>query len=76
MTVTWISLAVAIVLGLTKLLTYLLGDARKIRKLKAREYALMVEIRAALAKNDTVRLSAIEHELAWVRAQLRDFDGK
>ena len=71
-----ITLAIAIVVGLTKLLTYLLGDKRRLRKLKERLYVLERELDEALAKNDTVRISNISTELDRVRRQIRDINGK
>lgn len=73
---TWITLAVVTVSGLTALLTYLLGDKRKIRILEGRKDALQKRLREALARNDTVAVSAISLELDGVRAQLRNFDRK
>ena len=72
MSFSWIALASAIVVGLTRLLTYLLGDKRRVRKLKERKAELEKELRQALADNDTVRVADISSELDRVRAQLRD----
>ena len=54
MNVTWVTLAVAIIVGITKLLTYLLGSKRKVNILKARQYELEEQLRVALAKNDKI----------------------
>jgi uncharacterized membrane protein (DUF106 family) len=66
----WISLAIAIITGLTALITYLLGDKRKIRILKERMAKLEEKLKIAEARNDTVGLSRISLELDRVRWQL------
>jgi len=73
---TWISLAVAIITGITLLLKYLLGDKRKIAQLKARRYELEEKLRRALAVNDTVTISVVSIELDRVRKELSDINTK
>lgn len=76
MNFTWITLAVGIVVGLTKLLTYLLGDKRKLRILKDKESCLEINLRTAISVNDTVAISAISVELDKLRKKIRDIERK
>lgn len=64
------------ILGITKLLTYLLGDKRKLRILQQKEAELEKQLRTALAVNDTVAISSIELELNRVRAESSNIRGK
>lgn len=73
MNATWITLTVAIVIGMTKLLTYLLGDKRKIRKVKQEIEQKEKEYAKALARNDTVAISILDIELRQLRAELKSF---
>lgn len=70
---TWIALAVAVITGITKLFTYLLGDKRKIRELKEKQYELEEKLRRALAANNTVAISRLSIELERVRIQLKSY---
>ena len=69
----WISLTIAIITGLTALITYLLGDKRKIRIIKQRMAYLENALRVAEAKNDTVSISRISLELAGLRVELASY---
>jgi len=71
-----LALIIAVVTGLTALFTYLLGDKRKLKQLKARQYELEYLLRAALARNDTVRIADISRELKLLRAQISDIERK
>ena len=70
MNATWIGLSVAVVMGLTKLITYLLSDKRKLAGLiqqleeKEKEYA------QALAKNDTATLSILDVDMRFLRKKI------
>ena len=70
MNATWIGLAVAVVLGLTKLLTYLLGDKRRLRQLREELLKTEKEYAQALAKNDTVNISLLDAKLRRMRAEI------
>ena len=73
MNATWITLSVAVVIGMTKLLTYLLGDKRKVRKVKKEIEQKEKEYAQALAKNDTVAISLLDIELRRLRSELKSF---
>ena len=64
---TWITLAVVLIVGVTKLLTYLLGARRRKRQLREMINELEKELRAALVANDTIRISTISAELSRLR---------
>ena len=70
MNATWVGLAVAVVLGLTKLLTYLLGDKRRLRQLREELFETEKEYAQALAKNDTVSISLLDDKLRRMRAEI------
>ncbi len=67
---TWITLAVVAVIGVTKLLTYLLGDKRKIRQLEKEILEKEKEYAEALAKNQTILLTIVDRELRLLRQAL------
>jgi len=70
MNATWVGLAVAIVVGVTKLVTYLLSDKRKLNELlkqleeKEKQYA------QALAKNDTAAMSILDVDMRFLRKKI------
>jgi heme exporter protein D len=70
---TWVSLAITVLTGVTLLIKYLLSDKRKIAQLKARQYELEEKLRRALAVNDTVAISSISIELERVRTSLASY---
>ena len=71
MNATWITLSVAVVIGMTKLLTYLLGDKRRIRKIKEEIEQKEKEYAEALANNKTVTISILDSQLRKLRAELK-----
>jgi len=69
----WVSLAIAVITGVTLLIKYLLSDKRKIAQLKARQYELEQKLRKALADNNTVAISQLSIELERVRLELKGY---
>ncbi len=76
MNATWITLAVVSIIGITKLLSYLLGDSRKLKKLQERENDLEEKLRIAVKRFDTLRISLLERELKLVREDIVRITGK
>lgn len=70
MNATWITLAVVAIVGVTKFLTYLWGDKRRIRILQDKLAQKEKEYAQALAKNDTIRMSLLDIELRELRGTL------
>ncbi|RKY32384.1 MAG: hypothetical protein DRP74_02615 [Candidatus Omnitrophota bacterium] len=70
--ITWVSLAVAIIVGITKLLTYLLGNKRRKRLLDNEIEKTEEDYAQALRKNDTVALSILNRKLARLRFKRRN----
>lgn len=73
MNITIISVIFAVIVGITKLLTYLLGDKRRIRKLREEIKYYEAELKKALAKNDTVVISCISSKLEQLRLELKGY---
>jgi uncharacterized membrane protein (DUF106 family) len=76
MNATWITLTVVAIVGITKLLTYLLGKPRKIEKLKEKERAILEEMREVAYRSDGLRISHLERELKLLRETLARFSAK
>ncbi len=68
--IAWLSLFTVIITGITLFLQYLLGDKRQFRILQERKLKLEKELRIALAKNDSVRISVIALDLHRVRQKI------
>ena len=76
MNITLITLIGITIIGITKLLTYLLGDKRKLRQLENRKNEILEEMRDAAKDNDTARISTLERELKLVREDIARITGK
>ena len=74
MNATWIGLAVAVITGITLLFKYLLGDKRKLNKLIQELEEKEKEYEQALAKNDTVAMSIIDHDMRRLRAKIANIN--
>lgn len=76
MNYTVITLAVVAIVGLTKLLTWLLGDKRRLRKLQREIYDLEEDLRIALSIGDTVWISDIRVNLERLRREIKSINAK
>lgn len=69
----FLKVLVVLVPALVLLFKYLLGDKHKIEKIRAEIAQKEKEMRDALAKNDTVRISVLERDLKRLRDALKHY---
>jgi len=72
MNFTWVTLTVVLISAIVKLLVYLLGDKRRRRLLEEEIEKTYEQYAKALARNDTVRLTALHHQLNKLRSKLKN----